>query len=152
MVEWTISTSLPGECYGNYSLQLFQCTIEDFAILPALILSDDAVKAIFAGELFKKLILCISSLDFISLGVSAAASPKIMATANIVSNERVNIDDGCVQPTLRTSITPANISGSLVLYSTRSEGPTRACSISLMAEGVASTSSLQTNCRFYGKL
>ena len=53
VVEWTISSSLPGECYGSYSLQLSQCTIEDFAILPALNLSDDAVKAIFAGEVFK---------------------------------------------------------------------------------------------------
>ena len=96
--------------------------------------------------------MCINKLDFISLGVSAAGSPTIMATGNVVSNERVNIDAGCVQPTLRTSITPANLSGSLVLSSTRSEAPTRACSISLMAEGVASTTSLQTNCRFYGKL
>ena len=52
MVEWNISSSLPGECYGSYSLQLSQCTIEDFAILPALNLSDDAVLAIFAGEVF----------------------------------------------------------------------------------------------------
>ena len=51
-VEWTISSRLPGECYGIYSLQLSQCMIEDFAILPALNLSDDAVKAIFAGEVF----------------------------------------------------------------------------------------------------
>ena len=62
MVQWAISSSLPGECYGSYSLRLSQCTIEDFAILPALNLSDDAVSAIFAGELFKKLILCINKL------------------------------------------------------------------------------------------
>ena len=53
MVEWTISTSLPGECYGSYSLELSQCTIEDFAIVPALNISDDAVLAIIAGEIFK---------------------------------------------------------------------------------------------------
>ena len=148
MVQWTISSKLPGECYGSYSLQLSQCTIEDFAILPALNLSDDAVKAIFAGEVFKKLILCINMLDFISLGVSAATSPTIMATGNNVSYERVNISVGCVQPTHRISITPANISGSLVLSSSSIEAPTPACNISLMAEGVASTISLQTNCRF----
>ena len=74
-----------------------------------------------------------------------------MATVNIVSYERVNIGIGCVQPTLRTSITPANISGSLMLSSTSIEVSPLACNISLMAEGVASTSSLQTNCRFNSK-
>ena len=53
VVEWTISSSLPGECYGSYSLQLSQCTIEEFVILPVLNITDDAVKAIFAGEFFK---------------------------------------------------------------------------------------------------
>ena len=151
-VEWTISSSLPGQCYGSYSLQLSQCMIEDFAILPAISLSDNAVKAIFSGEVFIKLILCINKLDFISLGVSAAVSPTIMARTNIVSYEHVNISVGCVQPTLRTTIIPANISGFLMLSSASIEAPTTACNISLMDEGVASTSSLQTNCHFYSKL
>ena len=47
-VEWTISSSLPGECYGNYSLQLFQCMIEGFAILPTL---SDVADGVLAGEL-----------------------------------------------------------------------------------------------------
>ena len=96
--------------------------------------------------------MCNKKLNFISLDVSAATFTTIMATANIVSYERVNISVGCVQPTLRTSISPANISGSLVLSSTSIEASTPACNISMKAEGVASTSSLQTNCHFYSKL
>ena len=48
VVEWTISGSLPGECYGNYSMQLIQCMIEGFAILPTL---SDAADGVVAGEL-----------------------------------------------------------------------------------------------------
>ena len=52
VVQWTISSCLPGECYGSYSLQLSQCTIQELTILPALNLSDDAVREIYTGELF----------------------------------------------------------------------------------------------------
>ena len=48
VVEWTISSNLPGECYGNYSLQMFQCMIQGFAILPTL---SDAAGGVVAGEL-----------------------------------------------------------------------------------------------------
>ena len=49
MVQWSISSSLPGECYSSYSLRLSRCTIQELAILPAVNLSDDGVRAIFAG-------------------------------------------------------------------------------------------------------
>ena len=49
VVQWSISSSLPGECYGSYSLRLSRCTIQELAILPAVNLSNDGVRAIFAG-------------------------------------------------------------------------------------------------------
>ena len=51
VVQWSISSSLPGECYGSYSLQLSRCTIQELAILPAVNLSDDVVRSIFTGQL-----------------------------------------------------------------------------------------------------
>ena len=50
VVQWNISSSLPGECYGSYSLLITRCMIESFTILPTLTLSDDAVNGIISGE------------------------------------------------------------------------------------------------------
>ena len=155
VVQWTISSSLPGECYGSYSLQLSQCTIEDFAILPVLNTSDDAVKPIFAGKLllivnlFDFFVFIV--IDFISPGISAATIQTCMAAVYTASNESVDIDN-CVRPTLRTSITPASISGRLVLSSASTEDSTSQCNISLSSEGVASTSSLVISCNASGEL
>ena len=155
VVEWTISSSLPGECYGNYSLQLSRCMIQDFAVLPALSLSDDAVRAIFAGEL----LLIVNLFDFsvliiihiISLGISAALPPTSKVAVYSASYESVDIDK-CDRPTLRTSITPAKLSGSLVLSSVTTEASTSLCNISLRSEGGASTSSLVTSCSAAGEI
>ena len=49
VVQWSISSSLPGECYGSYSLRLSRCSIQELAILPAVNLSDYGVRAIFTG-------------------------------------------------------------------------------------------------------
>ena len=155
VVEWTISSRLPGECYGNYSLQLYRCMIQYFAILPALSLNDYAVREIFAGEL----LLMVNLFDFslfkiihlISLGISAAMPPTSMATVYSASYESVDIDK-CDRPTLRTSITPASISGHLVLSSVTTEASTSHCNISLKSEGGASTSSLVTSCNAAGEI
>ena len=155
MVEWTISSSLPEECYGTYSLRLSRCTIQEFAILPTLGLNDDAIKAIFAGQL----LLMVNMFDFCMLiiihfitpGISAARPPTSMTAVNSASYESVDIGD-CDIPTLRTSITPASISGHLVLFSASTEASTSICNISLSSESVASTSSLVTSCRATGEL
>ena len=90
-------------------------------------------------------------LHYISLGTTAAATPPTsMAPVTFSSYESVDIGN-CVRPTLQTSITPADISGRLVLFSARTEASSSLCNISLMAEGVASTSSL-FNCTDISKL
>ena len=155
VVQWTISSSLPGECYGSYSLQLSQCTIQELTILPALNLSDDAVRAIFTGELFLMVNLFDFSvliiIHFITPGIFAARPPTSMTAVNSASYESVDINN-CVRPNLRTSITPASISGHLVLFSASTEAYTSICNISLSSEGVASTSSLVTSCSATGEL
>ena len=59
VVEWTISSSLPGECYGSYSLQLSRCMIQGFATLPTI--SDVAGGAVVAGKLLLMLFWCIDN-------------------------------------------------------------------------------------------
>ena len=90
-------------------------------------------------------------IHFISLGISAATLPTCMAAVYSASYESVDIGN-CVRPTLRTFITPASISGYLVLSSASTEASTSVCNISLSFEGVASTSSLVTSCRPTGEL
>ena len=80
-------------------------------------------------------------LHFISLVTADATFPASMAPVNLTSYESVDINN-CVRPTLRTSITPADISGRLVLSSASTEASSSLCNISLMAQGVASTNSL----------
>ena len=71
----------------------------------------------------------------------------------MISSSYESVDIGnCDRPTLRTSITPANISGNLVLSSASTESSTSLCNISLMAGGVASTSSLVTGCNTISEL
>ena len=90
-------------------------------------------------------------LLFISLVTAAdATSPTSMAALTFTSYEIVDIGN-CVRPTLRTSISPANISGRLLLTSASSEASTTECNISLSSDGVASTSSL-FNCTDLSKL
>ena len=50
-VQWSISSRLPVEYYGSYSLRQSRCTIQELAILPAVNLTDNAVRTIFAGQL-----------------------------------------------------------------------------------------------------
>ena len=155
VVEWTISSSLPEECYGNYSLQLSRCMIQDFAVLPALSLNGNAVRSIFAGDL----LLMVNLFDFsvliiihiISPGVSAAMPPTNVVALYFASYESVDIGK-CDRPTLRTSITLAKLSGSLVLSSVTTEASTSLCNISLRSEGWASTSSLVTSCSAAGEI
>ena len=155
VVQWAISSSLPGECCGSYSLRLSRCTIQELAILPAVNLSNDGVKAIFTGQLllmfnlFDFSVLII--IHFISLGISAAMLPTSMAAVNSASYESVDIGI-CIRPTLRTSISPANISGHLLLSSASTEASTSLCNISLRSEGVALTSSLETSCNATSEL
>ena len=155
MVQWSISSSLPGECYGSYSLRLSRCTIQELAILPVVNLSDDAVRAIFAGELLLIVYLFDFSvliiIHFISLGISAAIPPTNMAAVYSASYESVDIGN-CTKPILRTSISPENVSGCLLLSSASTEASTSLCNISLRSEGVALTSSLVTSCNATGEL
>ena len=154
-MQWSISSSLPGECYGSYSLRLSRCTIQELAILPAVNLSDDGVKAIFTGQLLLMVNLFDFSVllitHFISLGISAAMQPTSMAAVYSASYESVDIGN-CIRPTLRISISPANISGRLLLSSASTEGSTFLCNITLRSEGVALTSSLVTSCNATGEL
>ena len=90
-------------------------------------------------------------IHFIYPGISAATPQNSMTTMISSSYESVDIGN-CDRPTLRTSITPANISGHLVLSSASTEASTSLCNISLMAGGVASTSSLVTGCNTIGVL
>ena len=155
VVQWSISSSFPGECYGSYSLQMSRCTIQELAILPAVNLSDDAVTAIFTGQLLLMVNLfdfcMLIIIHFISLGISAATPPTSTAAVYSASYESVDIDN-CIRPTLRTSISPANISGRLLLSSASTEASTSLCNISLRSEGVASTSFLITSCNVTGEL
>ena len=90
---------------------------------------------------FYFLYLCVDNhTHFISLGISAAMPSTSLAGVNSASYEGVDIDN-CVRPTLRTSISPASISGRLVLFSASTKASTFVCNISLSSEGVASTSS-----------
>ena len=155
VVQWSISSSLPRECYGSYSLRLSRCTIQALAILPAVNLSDDAIRAIFAGQqllvvtLFDFCVLII--IHFISPGIFAATLPTSMTAVNSTSYESVDIGD-CGRPTLRTSISLASKSGRLVLSSANNDASTYECNISLGSEGVASTCSLVTSCSAAGEL
>ena len=90
-------------------------------------------------------------IHIISLGISAAMPPTSMVAVYSASYESVDIDK-CDRPTLRTSITPAKLSGHLVLSSASTEASTSLCNISLRSEGVASTSSLVTSCCAAGEL
>ena len=74
-----------------------------------------------------------------------------LAAVNSASYESVDIDN-CVRTTLRTSISPASISGHLVLSSASTKVSTSLCNISLMSEGVASTIFLVTRCSVTGEL
>ena len=104
MVQWSLSSSLPGECYGSYSLRLSRCTIHELAILLAVNLSDDAVKAIFTGQLLLMINLFDFSvliiIHFISLGISAAMPQTSMAAVYSASYESVDIGN-CIKPKLR---------------------------------------------------
>ena len=90
-------------------------------------------------------------IHFILLGISASTSPIGMATVYSASYASVDIGN-CDRPTLRTTITPANISGLLLLSSATTVASTSLCNISLKSEGVASTSFLVTGCGATGEL
>ena len=89
-------------------------------------------------------------IHFISLGISAATLPTCMTAVNSASYESVDIGN-CVRPNLRTSITPASISGHFILSSASTEASSSQCNFSLSSEGVASTSSLVTSCSATGE-
>ena len=59
MVQWDVSSNIPLECYSRYALQLSECKIESFTILPALRQSDDAVNKIISSE---SIIVCICDM------------------------------------------------------------------------------------------
>ena len=90
-------------------------------------------------------------IHFIPPGISAARLPTSMTAVNSASYESVDIGD-CDRHTLRTSITPASISGHLVLSSASTEASTSICNMSLSSEGVALPSSLVTGCSAAGEL
>ena len=137
IAEWDISNILPEECYAKYYLQLFQCKIENFAVLPEVGLNIDDVEKLLPGESILFFLHFIESFSY--LEISASMSPNTRMVTGGSSNYEVDLGD-CITGIVYTSITRLDmqpVSGHLILYSATS---TNVCSFTLESDFVPSIS------------